>query len=209
MTLLDEILKKIRWPKKGEILFKTDKDWWNNANLDYFPLSIQLDLYAKGYKEAADIIVNHVNEEKSFQDILVFPVIFLYRHYIELILKDIIRDGYNLLGENKDFPQHHKIKELWIETRKILEKIIIDCPKTDLDAVEEIIIQFSEKDPLSMVFRYPFDKKGNKSIDDLKNVNLRHLAEIIDGLHSFLYGAQCVVGESLEYKRDMESEFIP
>jgi len=48
------------------------------------------------YKRAADLLVQHIIETKITLDIntLVFPILYLYRHYIEIKLKDIIRTGY-------------------------------------------------------------------------------------------------------------------
>lgn len=83
-------------------LFSGDNDWKANACLNWSPDS--LGLYIEGYREAADKLVHDVVESGTNQDILVFPISFLYRQYIELQLKHIIRESRILLEECKSFP---------------------------------------------------------------------------------------------------------
>jgi hypothetical protein len=192
------------WPRKGDLLFKGDDDWWHNACLNFLP--DQWGMYADGYKRAGDLLVEYVKNAHRDQDILVFPIVFLYRQYIELRVKEIIRDGNQLLGIPESFPKHHKIDELWRECRKILEKLWPEGPTDDLDAVEECIQQFSQKDPSSMAFRYPTDKHGNRSLPDLRHINLRNLSDVIDRIASLLDGASMGLSYYLEQKQEMEQE---
>ncbi|MGH7451463.1 MAG: hypothetical protein ACRENG_08980, partial [bacterium] len=171
MSLLDEHLNNAPWPRKGDVLFKSDNDWSNNACLNFLHSSQELYLYAHGYKQAADILVDHISATKRDQDILVYPIVFLYRHCIELYLKEIITEGNILLDEPKEMPTGHKIDVLWKDCKIILEKLQFDSTKDELEAVDEIISQFSEKDPLSFAFRYPTDKKGEKLLPDIKYIN--------------------------------------
>jgi hypothetical protein len=194
----------IPWPRKGDHLFKGDDDWWHNACLNFLP--DQWGIYADGYKLAGDILVEHVKNARRNQDILVFPIVFLYRQYIELRVKEIIRDGNQLLRIPESFPKHHKINELWRECRRILESFWPKGPTDDLDAVEECIQQFSQKDPSSMAFRYPTDKQGNRSLPDLRHINLRNLSDVIDRIASLLDGASMGLSYYLEQKQEMEQE---
>jgi len=193
------------WPKKGDQLFKSDIDWWHNACLNY--LSDHWDVYTEGYRQSADLLVDHIKETRSNQDLLVYPIIFLYRQYIELRLKILIRDGKELLDLPGGFPKHHKIDELWRECRIILEKVWPEGPEEDLIAVEECINQFSKKDPTSMAFRYPTDKNGNPHLSDVKYINLRNLSEVMARLAALLDGSSDGVSEFLSCKREMESEY--
>ena len=63
--------------------------WWHNACLNFASMNNKWNLYAEGYKQAGDLLVKHVMDTQSEQDILVYPIFFLYRHYIELRSKDI------------------------------------------------------------------------------------------------------------------------
>jgi hypothetical protein len=194
----------IPWARKGDQLFNGDADWWNNACLNY--MHDQWDMYADGYKRAGDLLVECVKTAHRDQDILVFPIVFLYRQYIELRLKELIKDGNLLFNIPEKFPKHHKIDELWKRARKILERVWPEGAAEDLDAVEECIQQFSEKDPFSMAFRYPVDKDGNPSLSSLRHINLRNLSEIVDRIGFLLDGATMGISHDLDCKREMEQE---
>ncbi len=188
----------IPWPKKGDQLFKSDIDWWHNACLNF--VYDQWDLYAQGYKLAGDLLVRHVKDTQADQDTLVFPIVFLYRQYLELALKDLITKGSQLLDSPEDPPTHHKIDQLWSQCRRILEAIWPDGPSEDLDAVGECIYQFSEKDPSSMAFRYPTAKDGTPSVPGLKHINLRNLSEVMERISSLLEGSSIGIYEYLGAK---------
>ena len=96
-------------------LFSGDQDWKANACLNWSLDS--MGLYIEGYREAADKLVHAVVETGTNQDTLVFPISFLYRQYIELQLKHIIRESRIFLGEGASFPEHHRILHwsiIWI-----------------------------------------------------------------------------------------------
>ena len=76
--------------KKIDIFTYRSEDWWNNACLNFMEGKNTWYGYFRGYQRAAELLVQYVDCEKQYQDTLVFPIIFLYRHYLELILKDTI-----------------------------------------------------------------------------------------------------------------------
>ncbi len=105
--------------QKEDKLFQTGNDgnWWHNAHLDFY--HINWNLYALGYKDAADILVQFVLKAPGQQDMLVYPIVFLYRQYIELRLKEIIKKGEALLSTFNDIPFGHNIYDLWNKCKKI------------------------------------------------------------------------------------------
>ena len=76
-------------------IFTSDVDWRFNACLNW--TNDTLELYVIGYKEAADKLVENIMDTPRYQDTLVFPICFLYRQYIELRLKELIKSGRCLL----------------------------------------------------------------------------------------------------------------
>lgn len=197
-------IKKIRNEVLDEFEEKELAGWWHNACLNFLP--DKWDLYATGYKLAGDLLVEHTKNTRSDQDPLVYPIVFLYRQYLELRLKELIKIGSQYLDISQKIPTHHRINDLWKKCKKILEKIPPDNPKNDLDVVEACINQFSETDPSSMAFRYPTDKKGSPSISSLKYINLRILSKVIDRVGSLLDGTSIGISEYISIKREMEAE---
>src|SRR5437867_84859 len=115
--------KEFPWPEKGDQLFTSGEDWWLSSYIESWNKDFHA--YAEGYKQAADIITAEVTgtEEKflkSTRDYVVYPVVFLYRHYVELRLKEIILIGRKLYDMSQGLPKHHKIEELWKHARGIL-----------------------------------------------------------------------------------------
>ena len=55
-----------------------DPDWYLNACLH---IGEGWDAYAEGYKNAGDVLVQHVIDYSRDQDFLVYPIAFLYRQY--------------------------------------------------------------------------------------------------------------------------------
>ena len=176
-------------------LFKSDSDWIFNACLNYLP--DHLHTYIVGYKHAADILVEYVCENQSDQDILVYPIAFLYRHHLELQLKFIISKGSILLGEDKQPPATHKLDDLWEKCKAIIEKLSPeDGP--DLAEIENIIDELTKFDPYSTAFRYPKNKQGKSSLYGVNRINLRLLSEIIEKVSIPLDGVITYIVECLQ-----------
>jgi hypothetical protein len=79
-------------PRKGDILFRGDlpDGWEHNAVLNSL---IDRDRYAysEGYRRGARLLVQYVVDNHLDQDFLVYPIAFLDRHHVEVVLKDTLR----------------------------------------------------------------------------------------------------------------------
>lgn len=143
-------------------LFKGNNDWWNNACLNFTRSNYEL--YALGYKQAGGILAEHINQKRRFQNSLIYPLIFLYRHFLERRLKGLIIDGSVLLDRNRRKLETHDIKSLWARCREILEKIFEEDNSANFDRLQKIIQQLSERDPDAQAFRYPTLKNKKPSL---------------------------------------------
>lgn len=185
-----------------EPIFSADSDWQANACLNYTHDSTEI--YIMGYKLAADELVNYVLTTTSHQDSLVYPICFLYRQYIELRLKEVIKSGRQLLDEPGNFPQHHDISKLWQIVIPILKKVFRDeAEPFDYSVAEHIVTEFTRLDPGSFSFRYPTDKAGTKSLKGIRHINLRRLAEYVDAFSESLEAASSGIGTYNDCKQDM------
>lgn len=195
------------WPRKGDKLFGPGADWRSIARLEQWGHGFSL--YADGYKKAADIIVQKVAETGWDQDYLVYPVCFLYRHYIELRLKELIDLGRRLFNSNRGFPETHRIDALWSECRPLLEKAFPRGDKTDLDAIQACIHEFASVDPKSESFRYPKDKEGKPTLDGLKEIELRNLGRVMNRLAGLLDGSVYSMLEMIQLEEEILSYYGP
>ncbi|MEE8167729.1 MAG: hypothetical protein V3T58_02510 [Candidatus Hydrothermarchaeales archaeon] len=198
-----------RRPKKTDDAFKSrTQDWWNNATIDskdlYKSGEGNWNIYAEGYKRAGDWLFERVNQGRADQDFVVYPIVFLYRHAIELKLKWIIEIGGRLIDEPRDLRISHDLIALWKECREILEKVWSEGSSDTLDTAEKIINQFSKEDPESMTFRYPVDTDGNFLIPDSKLINLENLKDVVEGIYNLLNGSSTGISEYLDGKYESE-----
>ena len=155
----DESLTLPELPKAGDKLVtksysRTDMLWgeWLDWNQ-----------YADGYKEAADRVVATING-LPHEDRLLCPIIFLYRHYVELKLKEIVL-ALDRLGETEIDPKlfiKHDLMLFWSYIRKHLDCIREKPDHSILNPTGLLIKELSELDPDSMHFRYSVNKKFEK-----------------------------------------------
>ncbi|MEA5534158.1 hypothetical protein [Crocosphaera sp. XPORK-15E] len=190
--------------KEFEPLFISDSDYHNNALLNF-----QDDMsygYIEGYKRAADFLVIQVNEKQigRDRDFLVYPIVFLYRQHIELLLKDIINNGHQLLNNEIGHPKHHEIDKLWLLVKDIVNKVSPEEDPEEFKLIDHVIKELSEADPKSMSFRYSKDKSGQKSNPGLSCINLRHLGQTIDEVSSFLYCIRTDISHSLDQQNEYD-----
>src|SRR6478609_5485267 len=143
-------------PNKDDVLFRGNfPDWQNNACTNK-PSSYS---YAEGYKIAAQRLIKHVVETGEDQDFLVYPIIFLYRHHIELLLKSILEQLPYLLDKKlKTNHCSHNLAELWNDLKSLIGEVSEACgwENLSLNAIEGIdcyICQPTHADPKSFTFR--------------------------------------------------------
>jgi len=170
--------------------------------------------YAIDYHEAVNVLLDDKTWKRDFT---VFPVIFLFRHYIELRLKEIILNNWEFLERVKPFPKGHDIYKLWNICRdcmKETDKIVDSGFAQSRDYVEQIIgayddleadlNKFAEIDPDSQYFRYPVDVQGNPlAIDNKLLAKLqRELPELVKRISYNLDGISTGICTILQDKYD-------
>lgn len=196
-------MKPPQLPSEDDRFFEGD-DWWDNACVNFLPDDWHI--YAIGYKDAADILVAHVEEHKRGQDTLVYPVVFLYRQYLELKIKNLIRQGRCLQDIHEPFPKTHRIDELWKVCSDLLREIFPGDSEEEQAQIARLIEEFCQVDPTSTAFRYPEDLDGNPSLPPVvRHINLRNVKEVIDKISVILVGADTLIAEYLSIKADMYS----
>lgn len=179
-----------------------DTDWINNARIvkaDY-----RIEFYIQGYKKAADILVNHVLSTGTDQDTLVYPIVFLYRHYLELLLKNIIENGAKLLDTEEEPKKNHHLDDLWNIAKSIINKIW-EGDECDREIeIDHYIADFIEIDKSSQAFRYQKDKQGNKFLEATEIINIRHFYDCINKISSHLEGVSDAIYEYLDIYESLE-----
>lgn len=158
--------------------------------------------YTEGYRRAAERLIECAGSKHTERDYLVYPIIFLYRHHTELRLKRILNLLHDLGERDHPAPRSHDLSRLWSESKTGLEKFSGKGDKKWFSAVEGWISQIMAIDPASDAFRYPTSTRGEKSIADIKYINLAVLRDAMHDLLDWLEGATL----ALDHRRDMRSD---
>lgn len=173
--------------------------------------------YTIEYQEAVNLLLDNMIKTGK-RNFMVFPTIFLYRHYIELILKEIILNNWEYLEVSQPFPKGHNIYELWKICRDCLKKTdkLVDPGFAEsrdyveqiiraYDALEVDLKKFAKIDPDSEYFRYPVDSHGNpkKEVDKKLLIELlRELPELVARISYNLDGISTGIYQILQDKYD-------
>jgi len=149
---------------------------------------------------------------------LVYPIVYLYRHHVELALKRLLRLVADLAEEEldqkcqKDLERHH-IDQLWLDFKRFLknERIKNWCglklPGEDIKGVDSYIRQLSEVDPDAQSFRYARTKGGETSLPEtLTHINIAVFADHMDSLCNYLDGLDSYLDEVRDIRNEMEAE---
>lgn len=170
------------------ILFKDGDDWENNSLLRRHTAN-QWIYYVEGYRIAAEKLIETVLNTQTERDTLIYPIVFLYRHYIEIQLKEIIETGSKYLDKKRKQVKGHVLFPLWLEAKEIINEIWkADRDNENIKQSEEIIKAICAIDTKSDAFRYPIDIKGKQTLKGIAVVNLRELKEGISPAIQFLDG---------------------
>jgi hypothetical protein len=183
---LDTSYTSVPWPCPTDRLFPSDVEDSHVANLDLGGKNWWS--YGMGYKDAADILVQQFLENPHGKDALVFPIIFNYRQYLELRLKQLTITGQALLHERVNFRDKHNLITLWQPCREILCRIWPNESASIWKSVEKLLREFDNKDPEGFAFRYPIttEKQGRgPTIPTMSIVGIRNLHGVMQKLGSF------------------------
>jgi hypothetical protein len=200
-------LADIPWPLADDDLLAEDPDWWFVACLNFQKGDWYG--YTEGFKEATNVMFQHIAHTHTHQDLLVFPFALCWRHHIELVLKKLIIDLKIWLGETGDFRPTHSIDGLWKEARLLLERWG-HASDDDLHNVEKVLAQLHQLDPTAEHFRYPLLRSGSPTLPSLGRLHIRRFHEAMSRVASYLGAADNYLtvlrDERAEYESEMARE---
>ena len=154
--------------------------------------------YSRGYRTAAESLLATVQCGGMSPDIAVWPLAFLWRHHVELSLKEVIWHGCMLEEVPLKVPGHHNLTELWRLALPAISRAGDD--PAALTNVGAILEEISSLDPTAAGFRYPFEcDHRTESLKVPPNlVNLSSIDEAMRSVADFLDCVQSVLAQQLE-----------
>jgi hypothetical protein len=158
--------------------------------------------YGQAYHEAAKLVLARLRRRtKAFDGMKAAPVIFLYRHAVELYLKSIVHVGRTVFltsGRPEpqltgDLYQTHRLDHLLDPVTKILKPIGVraQTPIAGLGSyadLKRLICELNKYDELSYAFRYPVNTKGRASVPKGTTLDIEQFGVVFDTVLTFLAG---------------------
>ena len=180
------IQTEFRWPTKGDHPFIKAAEPSDNAHIAEDDFA-RLVLMTRGYKMAGDLMVARTVESPSARDILVFPIIFNYRHFIELSLKYQLATHGPLVEIEPNW-RTHDLALLLGNFLEMSERYGNPDPDTADPVVGQIILEFAKMDPRADALRYPVDRMGNPIPVASAALDLANLADVMNGVEGYFSG---------------------
>lgn len=194
--MLDLDLSKMPWPDDTTQVFRAGG---TVSSLAWHPTTPrQWHLYAEGYRDAAEQLYATWQASKGCPDYIIFPMVFLYRHYVELRLKELLQAADSLLELPRDWQCDHNLDYLWNLLRPRLAQISPSEPDRDSQNAGRLIAELSARDKTSFAFRYPVDKSGNSNTRDLDHLDVDNFVRAMRQLAAFLDGASMAISVYLD-----------
>jgi hypothetical protein len=166
------------------IIYKTDHaQSWRNLAYSFFRASL--------------LLVQKVAERELYDENEGLATVFLFRHYLELALKELILKGRFLVAEDRNALRNevqevrriHELKKLW-------EWVVQDAkPKINAESwngydttyVERCLAEFDEVDSKGFAFRYPRQGGEYCQFDfDQLVPSMQHIEGVLGGMISYL-----------------------
>lgn len=202
-------MPNMRWPKKGDKLFVEEADLDEKAfHLgSYMWSGFQ---HAAAFKVAADIVIERSERATSgeYRDDLLHPVAYLYRHALELKLKEVVRQGARMHCYTKADVEkilgEHNLCRLWTKAKLAITERWSDADPAPVKAVEAVVNEMHQADKDGQKWRYGTNKQGcPNGYEGLPEfVSLKSLSKTMDNVFSFLEACTDGIDDGLHSMRD-------
>ena len=195
--------------------FFTDENPHGNVRFNFRGAAPNdLAAFAAGFHEAGRVLVRKLASSPGYADYEGYPVLFLYRHALELYLKAIVYRGARYAGlfderalSTERFYRSHDLVRLLAATREAF-RCAGWAGEPDLDNLKSwddfsaLIRTIHGLDPGSYAFRYPMDPHGDPSMPPHLLLNVIAFGRNMDPVLDLLSGA----GTGLEDRWDTAAE---
>jgi hypothetical protein len=182
-----------RWPIKGDRLLRNSPRWRTAITFSDQPIYRHADIW-NGYSDAARTLIDACQGDFSTRPALIYPILFCYRHALEMAMKWIV----GRYGRSAGIPQpdlEHDLWQLWTSCKSIIMAIAGNDEIETIAIVESCIKEFHDLDKSALAFRYSINKNGVLiKLPDVP-VDVENLRDVMEGLNHFFEGADVALDE--------------
>ena len=170
-------------PSNADHLFITDK-----SGVNWIPTVIKdMFIISEGYRQAATIIYENLSRKDNFinKQFLACVMVFCFRHFIEVRIKEITYFGKKEIFEQPEFKKSHDLVYLFHSyLKEFLYKYNPKCDQKQINNVKRLIKELNHIDPNSENFRYPVNQSMEPSLS-MPNFDVDNFKLVMDKLSNF------------------------
>lgn len=177
-------------------IFGSGNERYGNATLGF--AADPWHLYAYGFRRAVELLLDHVERRHTSLDVIVYPIVFLYRHHLELAIKLVSRHARDVLGDPRLSSSEHRLAGLWRDARQLLIRIALVEP-AGLEPITSVVHELDKIDPGASAFRYTESLRHAPLLEGITNINLLIFRESIEPAADMLDCIHTDLAERLEH----------
>lgn len=191
-------------------VFKSDSVRGNVVfNFMYDPID-DLAVFAQGYHNAGRKLADELASAAGYSDYDGYPILFLYRHALELYLKAFVYRGAKLVHlldldemDTRELFKNHSLSRLLPGVKVVLDALdwIDEFKTVHLSSFEDfvdLVKGIEELDENSFAFRYPVKKDGQAALEHHTVINVIAFAEHLDPVLKLLSGGLSGLSEEFD-----------
>jgi len=177
------------WPKKGDRLLRSTGDW--NKQVSFSPDAFDRHMHIwSGYMRAGAALVEEAERESVDRHFLVYPILFNYRHGLELAIKWVIGQ-YGRYADVSLGPDgvDHDLWKLWKLCRRVITAVGSEGEEDEaLHSIEQIVKDFHDLDKTATAFRYSINKDGATIKLPDTAIDLSNVRRVMESVDNFFAG---------------------
>lgn len=195
-------------------LFQASQSYGNIVLNSQHTADSEFGVYARAFHKAGEALFERIFDKSSYYSLEGCPIIFLYRHALELYLKAIVLRGdaiMQLTGKalltNRGLLQKHSLLPFLPLLKQTFDavgwtwELDIEGLHT-FEEVGELLRDFETVDQGSYTFRYPIDTKGDPSVPAHFMVHMptfcKRMDALLESLEAALMGLEVTEERMLE-----------
>lgn len=189
-TFSDLLHVDYRWPQKGDRLLKPGNDWDTSAGFEAHQLARDAFIW-DGYMMAGAALIDETERRPSDRDLLIYPILFNYRHGLEAAMKWTIEQyGFFANITLKPDDRSHDLWGLW----RLCKEIFAAARETGweedaaVQAVEQVVKDFQQIDKNGTAFRYSKNKNGVIITLPADRIDLGNVQWVMESVDHFFQG---------------------
>jgi hypothetical protein len=138
---------------------------------------------------AGAALVEECERENLDRNFLVYPILFNYRHALEVAIKWVIDTYGRYAGVRLPVDKrNHNLWSLWGFCKDIILKLGTDNGDGTIEVVEGIVKEFHDLDKSSFAFRYSRNKLGATIPLPDDSIDLQNVKDVMEAVDNFFSG---------------------